>query len=106
MTATPPASWISAIACSAVGQRARDEGLGAGDEVLLEEGAEVAGRAGGPGDVGAADRERVAGLLDRVLELHFEAPAPQPLDDLLRPASTRSCCARSQAGAIVSRSTQ
>ena len=48
---------------------ARHEGLGAGHQVLLEEGAEVAGRAGRPGDVGAADRERVAGLADRVLEV-------------------------------------
>ena len=40
------------------GPAARDEGLGAGHQVLLEEGAEVAGRAGGAGDVGAADRER------------------------------------------------
>ena len=41
---------------------ARHEGLGAGDQVLLEEGAEVAGRPGCLGDVGTADRERVAGL--------------------------------------------
>ena len=47
MTAAPPAAWISSIACSAVGQRAGDERLRAGHQVLLEEGAEVAGRAGG-----------------------------------------------------------
>ena len=79
---------------------AGDEGLGARHQVLLEEGAEVAGRPGRAGDVGAADRERVAGLADRVLERQVEALARAASRRSRRPASTRSCCARSQAGAI------
>src|SRR4051794_28298535 len=67
------------------GPTARYESLGAWHQVLLEERAEVAGCTRCLGDMGAADRERVAGLLDRVLQLHFEAPVAQPLDDLLRP---------------------
>ena len=61
------------------------EGLRARHQVLLEEGPEVAARAGRPGDVGAADRERVAGLADRVLEVQVEALAAQLLDDLPGP---------------------
>src|SRR4051794_36890590 len=61
---------------------AGDEGLRAGPQVLLEEGPEVAARAGRPGDVGAADRERVARLADRVLEVQVEALAAKLLDDL------------------------
>ena len=85
MTATPPASWISSIACCGGRPAARDEGLGAGHQVLLEEGAEVAGRAGRPGDVRAADRVGGAGLADRVLEGQVEALAAQVLDDLPGP---------------------
>ena len=68
---------------------ARERGTNAfapGHQVLLEEGAEVAGRAGGPGDVGAADRERVARLPHRVLEVEVEPLGAQLLDDLSRPA--------------------
>ena len=43
---------------------ARDERLRAGDQVLLEEGAEVGAGAGGLGDVRAADRVGGAGLGD------------------------------------------
>ena len=82
MTATPPAPRISSIACSAVGQRRGTKAFAPGHQVLLEEGAEVAAGAGRPGDVGAADRERVAGLADRVLEVQVEALAAQLLDDL------------------------
>ena len=85
MTATPPASWISSTACSAVGQAPGHERLRARHQVLLEEGAEVAGRAGRPGDVGAADRERVAGLPHRVLEVEVEPLAAELLDDLPGP---------------------
>ena len=60
----------------------RHEGLGAGHQVLLEESAHSLAGAGGPSDVGAADRERVAGLGDRVLEREVEAEGAQPLDDL------------------------
>ncbi len=61
---------------------AGDEGLGSRHQVLLEERPEVAAGAGRPGDVGAADRERVAGLADGVLEVQVEALAAQLLDDL------------------------
>ena len=43
---------------------ARDEGLRAGDQVLLEERPEVRAGAGGLGDVRAADRVGGSGLLD------------------------------------------
>jgi hypothetical protein len=66
---------------------AGDEGFGTGDQVLLEEGAEVAGRAGCLGDVGAADRVGGAGLADRVLEGQVEALAAQVLDDLPGPSA-------------------
>ena len=85
MTATPPAAWISSTACSAVGQRRGTKAFAPGHQVLLEEGAEVAARAGRPGDVGAADRERVAGLAHGVLEVQVEALAAQLLDDLPGP---------------------
>ena len=87
MTATPPASWIRPIACCGVRPAAGDEGFGAGHQVLLEEGAEVAGRAGGLGDVGAADRVGAAGLADRVVEGQVEAEAAQVLDDLPGPGA-------------------
>ena len=87
MTATPPASWISAIACAAFGPAARHEGFGAGDQVLLEEGPEVAGRAGRLGDVGTADRVGAARLADRVLEGQVEAELAQVLDDLPGPVA-------------------
>ena len=85
MTATPPASWISSIACAAVGQRRGTKALAPGHQVLLEEGPEVAARAGRPGDVGPADRERVAGLAHGVLEVQVEALLAQLLDDLAGP---------------------
>ena len=66
---------------------ARHEGLGAGHQVLLEEGAEVAGRPRRLGDVRAADRVGGAGLADRVLERQVEALPAQVLDDLPGPGA-------------------
>ena len=85
MTATPPDSWIDLDRLLCGGPAAGNEGLGAWHQVLLEEGAEVAGRAGGAGDVGAADREGVARLAHGVLEVQVEALAAQLLDDLAGP---------------------
>src|SRR5690348_9255644 len=71
---------------------AGDEGFGAGHEVLLEEGTEVAGGTRGAGDVGAADRVGRAGLADRVLERQVEALAPQVLDDFTGPVAPLLLC--------------
>ena len=106
MTATPPASWISSIACSALGQRRGTKALAPGHQVLLEEGAEVAARAGRAGDVGAADRVGGAGLADRVLEGQVEALAAQVLDDLAGPVDAAPAGRGRRPGAISSRSTQ
>ena len=80
---TPSATKTTTVLTTAIA--ARHERLGAGHQVLLEEGAEVAARAGRPGDVGPADREGVARLAHRVLEVQVEALAPQVLDDLPGP---------------------
>ena len=61
---------------------AGDERLGARDQVLLEERAEVGPGARGAGDVRPADRVRGAGLGDRILEGHLDPVSVQPLDDL------------------------
>src|SRR6185436_5087439 len=61
----------------------RDERFRAGDEVLLEERAEVGAGAGGLGDVGAPDRIGGAGLGDGVLEGDIDAVLVELGDDLL-----------------------
>ena len=55
-----------------------------GDEVLLEERAEVGAGARRLGDVRAPDRVGGAGLRDRVLERHLDAVRVEVRDDLLR----------------------
>ena len=106
MTATPPA-LVDQLDRLLGGRPApRHEGLGARHQVLLEEGAQVAGRARGAGDVGAADRERVAGLADRVLEVQVEALPAQLLDDLRRPGSPARAGPARRPAAIFPRSTQ
>ena len=106
MTATPPASRISAIACVGDRPASRDtKALAPGTRYSSKKGPRSPRRAGRLGDVGAADRVGVAGLADRVLEGEVEAVSAQVLDDLLGPVAALLLGALA-GGLIFSRSTQ
>ena len=105
MTATPPASWISAIACSASGQRRGTKALAPGTRYSSKKGprspvAPAALAMCGRPIESAPPASRIASS-----SVRSKPNAAQVLDDLPGPGRGARL-RRSQVGSIFSRSTQ
>ncbi len=105
MTATPPASRISSIACSALGQRRGTKALAPGTRYSSKKGprspvAPAALAMWGRPIESAAPASRIASSRVRSKPSRWRFATISPA------RSRRSVCARSQAGAIFSRSIQ